>query len=154
MRTHTFSDGTRAELSVRAPWWSWLWLGLIYQPAKGHVSVRKERVETVRNWWCLWLCKSKRRVWAEEPASITIEAKGFSSNAAGTLVTDLGRTSCDSCADLSHFVHNFGFPVPPWAGGGGFQGIGFRVTIRYGSESIVLSGHWGNRGTLPADFTD
>jgi hypothetical protein len=153
MRTHTFRDGTRAELSVSAPWWSWLWLGLIYQPAEGHVSVRKERVQTVRQWWCLWLCTSEERVWVDEPASITIEAKGYT-NVAAQQVTDQGIASCGRCSSLSHFVHNLGFPLPPFAGGGGFQGVGFRATVRHGDESVVLSGHWGDRGTLPPDFAD
>ncbi len=152
MPSHTFSDGTRATLSVGAPWWSWLWLGLVYQPATGHVTVRKQREETVRHWYCLWLCTSTELVWADEPASIVIEAKGFTPNAAGSQVTDQGRSACDRCASLTHYVHNLGFPVPPWGGGGGFQGIGFRASITHGNESTVLSGHWGDAGALPPDF--
>ena len=148
-----FSDGTRVRLSVGAPWWSWFWLGFIYQPSTGTVTVTRTTTQRVCHWWCLWLCCDNETVEASTNVeSILIEARGFTSNAAGSQVTPQGQAQCSNCSSLTHYVQNFGFPAPPWAGGGGFQGIGFRATVRHGKEVLVLHDHWGSAGTMPADF--
>lgn len=149
----TFGDGTRAHLDVGAPWWSWIWGGLIYQPARGTVTAVKATTTRVCHWWCLWLCCSEKRVDNPSPVDrIVIEALGYTRNPAGDQVTQQGSATCNNCSFLSHYVHNIGFPVPPWGGGGGFQGIGFRATITHRGEVKVLHDHWGSAGTMPADF--
>jgi hypothetical protein len=132
----TFSDGTTAHLSVSPPWWSWLYLGLIYQPTEGSVSASREL------------------------DSITLEAMGISITGSLAQVTPQGEQTCTRCRGVSHYVHNFGFPAPPWLGGGGFTGVGFRATVRKGAEVKVLHDHWGSEGDtintgihLPPDFT-
>jgi hypothetical protein len=73
-------DGIYAHLSVGAPWWSWTWLGLVYQPVRGKVTTtRKERRE-VRKWYCVWLCTVTQTVdVAANVEAIELEGKGFSS---------------------------------------------------------------------------
>jgi hypothetical protein len=130
-----FQDGTHVHLDVGAPWWSWLWLGLIYQPAHASVS-------------------------ASSPVeSVVIDTMGFSGTGALAQVTPQGQSRCTNCRGTEHYVQNFGFPLPPWLGGGGFQGVGFRATVGHGSQVIVLHDHWGSKGDtqvtgvqLPADF--
>jgi len=153
----TFSDGTIANLDVGAPWWSWFWLGLIYQPARGTVTVFKNVQEQVHPWWCLWLCTETETVQQPANATIRVDAMGYTSNSSGEQTTDQGEDSCESCSSVTHYVHNFGFPLPPWAGGGGFQGIGFRGAVGHGT-TLFLHNHWGTDKTklgapaFPADF--
>ena len=132
-----FPDGTLVELSVAAPWWSWLWLGLVYQPGQASVS-------------------------ASAPlTNITIRALGLAVTSPNLAqVVDLGHQECNACSSLTMLVHNFGFPFPPWLGGGGFRGIGYNVTAARGGRSVVLHDHWGSTGDttvtgigLPDGFT-
>ena len=152
MRTHIFEDGTRVQLSVRTSWWAWITLS-IYHPIDARVTVRKRgRARRRGGWRCLWLCHHEVDTWVDETAFISIDAMGFSTTA-GTTTMNLGTRSCEDCATLTFRVHNTGFPVPPIAGGGGFQGIGFRAEIRHASESATLSGHWRDGSAFPPDFT-
>jgi hypothetical protein len=133
----TLGDGTVVTLSVGPPWWSWLWLGLLYQPGKGSVS-------------------------ATAPLSaITINALGLAVTSPNLAqVVDLGHQECSNCVNLDLYVHNFGFPLPPWLGGGGFRGIGYRAFVERSGHSAVLHDHWGSSQDstvtaigLPPDFT-
>lgn len=155
----TFPDGTMAHFDVGAPWWSWLWLGLIYQPARGKINVFTNVQKPVREWWCLWLCKETQTV--QQPVnavSLTVDALGLTVNPAGEQVTNQGEDFCGSCSSVTHYVHNFGFPAPPWAGGGGFKGIGFRGSAIHAESRVVLHDHWGTDKTtlgapaFPPDF--
>lgn len=146
-------DSITARLSVRAPWWSWLWLGLIYQPARGRVECTRAERREVRKWYCVWLCTVTQTV--NVPAkvdSITLEAMGYTRNEAGDSLGALGATECRECSSRQLYAHNFGFPVPPWLGGGGFQGVGFRGAVAHLGQTEVLHDHWGSTGTLPSDF--
>jgi hypothetical protein len=135
VRDARFADGTTVHLSVSPPWWSWLYLGLVYQPTEGSVSASRNL------------------------DSIVLEAMGLSITGPLAQVTPQGSQSCTNCFNLSHYFHNFGFPAPPWLGGGGFSGVGFRATVSKGNETKVLHDHWGSEGDttgtgfrLPADF--
>jgi hypothetical protein len=155
----TFGDGTMATFSVGAPWWSWFWLGLFYQPARGQLDVFKNVQVQRHKWWCLWLCTEtvteSRGVNAD---ALTIRALGFSGVPAGEQDVDAGFEACTNCSSLTHYVHNFGFPAPPWAGGGGFKGIGFRGSATYKGPTLILHDHWGTDKTqlgapaFPPDF--
>ncbi len=155
----TFANGKKIKLTVGAPWWSWLWGGLIYQPGEGTVKATKKETRTVRQWWCFWLCSSEETVTVEARVDrIVIEALGASDNPAGELLTDLGNTRCTNCRSLTHTSHQFGFPLPPWLGSG-FKGVGYRATVEENGEVITLSRHWSSVGgdsfarlTLPDDF--
>jgi hypothetical protein len=116
----TFPDGSTANLSVGPPWWSWLWLGLIYQPGKGTVT-------------------------ASAPLSaVSINALGLAITPPNLAqVVNLGEQHCTNCTSLDLYIHNFGFPLPPWLGGGGFRGIGYRAIVTRGGHSAVLHDHWG-----------
>ncbi len=147
--TFTFQDGTKATLKVSAPWWSWIWLGILWQPARGTVTTTIKQKKKVKQWWCIWFCSKTEAVEVEKKvSSIKIEAKGTNNNQ----VADQGSSQCTNCSEESHSVHLFGFPVPPWLGGAAFQGIGFRATVSHAGKMAILHDHWGKSGGLPADF--
>ena len=153
IRSVSLPDSITARLSVHAPWWSWLWLGLIYQPARGRVECTRPERREVRKWYCVWLCTVTQTV--NVPANIdriTLEGMGYTGNEAGDTLSPIGPADCSSCASRQLYAHNFGFPVPPWLGGGGFQGVGFRGTVVHRGRREVLHDHWGSAGTLPPDF--
>ena len=104
MRTHTFEDGTRVHLSVRAPRWSWVTLGF-YHPIDARVEVRKRGRASRRDWRCLWLCHHQVDTWIDETAFISINAMGLSTTV-GRSTMNLGTRSCDDCATLTFRVHN------------------------------------------------
>jgi hypothetical protein len=149
----TFADGTKVSLSVAPVWWQWLYLGLVYNRVDATARAIKPTRVTSRPWWCFW-CRP--RTTTEDRSSpvdtIIIEAMGFTSNPALQQVTDQGAADCGVCSELVHSVHNIGFPVPPWAGGGGFQGVGFRASVTHRGEMKVLSGAIGQSGAFPNDF--
>jgi hypothetical protein len=157
VRTLTLQDGTIVHLDVSAPVWSWFYGGLIYQPTKSSLTAYKNVRQRVSQWWCVYLCTRSETV--KQPvkvSALTLEALGYTGNAAGDQVTDQGRSACSSCSSITHYVHNFG--LLPWAGAGGFLGIGFRGTVYYQGQTLVLHDHWGTDRTpngapaFPADF--
>lgn len=153
VRDADLPDGIHAHLSVGAPWWSWSWFGLVYQPVRGRVTTtRKERRE-VRKWYCVWLCTVTETVdVAANVESLVLEGKAFSSvDATLETLTNFGPTQCSSCSSRTIYAHNFGFPLPPWLGGG-YKGVGFRAEAEHHGEREVLHDHWGSAGPMPADF--
>jgi hypothetical protein len=146
-------DGIRARLSVRAPWWSWLWLGFVYQPVRGLLQTTRQERREVRKWYCVWLCTVTQTV--DVPANtdrLVLEGRAFSSVGA-TLeqLQVIGPTECSDCSSRTLYAHNFGFPLPPWLGGG-FKGVGFRAQVNHRGSEAILHDHWGSAGPMPADF--
>jgi len=142
----------KVELAIKPPWWSWLWGGLVYQPLHATVSVFEEVKKEKRRWYCLWFCKTTVTVRESRRARINIHALGVPSDIVpGSPPTDLGNKSCENCSSKTFVVHQIGFPVPPWAGGGGWKGVGFRSNIAGNNNTLALQCHWGNSDFLPAD---
>lgn len=153
VRDADLPDGVHAHLSVGAPWWSWTWLGLVYQPVRAGVATTRKERRSVRKWYCVWLCTVTEMVnVAANVDSLEVEGRAFSSaDATLETLTTLGPTSCTTCSSRTLSAHNFGFPLPPWLGGG-YKGVGFRARVRHRGTEAVLHDHWGSAGPMPADF--
>lgn len=141
------------DLELSRPGWSWLYGGLIYQPLVAHLRGYQEVRKKVRKWYGLWLYRKTETVREERDlAELGIHALGVPSNIVpGTAPADLGTRRSIRCSHLTFTVKQIGFPVPPWAGGGGWKGLGFRAFAFDGQRTVALSDHWGSSDFLPED---
>ena len=135
----TFPGNVTVRLEVGPPWWSWLWLGLLYQPGNGIVKARRRL--------------NNGSVVPFNVDFIVIESMGASSNPAGQILFDLGDASCSICNELTHWSNNFGFPIPPWLEGG-FKAVGYRATITHAGQTRTLSRHWSRAVGSPTGFSN
>lgn len=129
-RTTVF-DGVFVKLSVSPAWWSWFWLGLVYQPLRAKVTIRRNRKPRYKR-----------------SGNIVIHAIGWTNM---DNLQDMGTKSCNNSSSCTMYVHNIGFPAPPWLGGGALDGVGFRATVTRSNQTVVLHCHWGDGGMLPDD---
>ncbi len=136
----------------------WSYITVFWRPVVTTASIYEEVKRLKRMWWCAFLCK--REVTVKEPRNIdhiiihTYAVPVDITPEAGTQgLTDMGIRECRNCSKRTLWVHNVGFPIPPFLGGGGFKGVGSLVSFTISGITHNLSFNFGDITALPADHT-
>ncbi len=148
--TTQFADGVEVELHVRTPWWTWLWLGILYSRVEGRIRIYKVVQREVRRWWCLGLCKRTVTVREDRRAdNVRMDAVIVASLPRVGEVQETSSKACNNASSCTLTWHRFAFPVPPGWGGDHLRAVGFRAQITRNREAVTLQCHWGDALVLP-----